>query len=74
MFRGNPLYKWQTIIERNPDLHLPCGMRSLTVLRQAMIVEEITLVAVSRAAAKATDQHSRQMLCDAQARARCQAP
>ena len=42
VFYGNALYKWQTIIEREPDLHLPCGVRSLTALRQAMIIEEIT--------------------------------
>ena len=67
LFYGNPLYKWKTIIEKEPDLHLPCGVKSLTALRQAMIIEEITLVALSRATVKASDKPSRQSLCDAEA-------
>ena len=67
LFYGNPLYKWKAIIEKEPDLHLPCGVKSLTALRQAMIIEEITLVALSRATVKASDKPSRQSLCDAEA-------
>jgi hypothetical protein len=31
------------------DLYLPCGVKSLAGLRQSMIAEEMTLVALSRA-------------------------
>jgi hypothetical protein len=60
-----PLYKWQKTIESHQDLYLPCGVRCLTSLRQSMIIEEITLMALSRATATARDQMSSQMLCDA---------
>jgi len=62
-----PLYKWRQTIESQRDLYLPCGVRCLTGLRQSMIVEEITLMALSRASATARDQISSQKLCDAQA-------
>jgi hypothetical protein len=61
-----PLYKWQKAIEEDPDLYLPCEVRCLTALRQSMIIEEGTLIALSRAKAAAQDQTSRHLLCDAQ--------
>ena len=60
-----PLYKWQQTIQSQRDLYLPCGVRCLTSLRQSMIIEEITLMALSRATATARDQMSSQILCDA---------
>ncbi len=61
------LWKWKTTIQSQQDLYLPCGVKSLTGLRQSMIIEEMTLVALSRATATAPDPASRQELCKAQA-------
>ena len=63
---GRALRKWQNMVEEQQDLYLPCGVRCLTGLRQSMIVEEITLVVLSRAAGAARDQASREKLCQAQ--------
>ena len=54
---GTALRKWHTIIRSQQDLYLPCGVKSLTGLRQSMIIEEMTLVALSRATATARDRH-----------------
>ena len=62
-----PLYNWRTTIESQQDLYLPCGVRCLTGLRQSMIVEQMTLVALSCAGATAGDQASSDALCEAQA-------
>jgi hypothetical protein len=62
-----PLYKWRRAVESQRDLYLPCGVRCLTGLRQSMIIEEITLMALSRAKATARDQASRDKVCEAQA-------
>jgi hypothetical protein len=62
-----PLYKWRLTIESDRDLYLPCGVRCLTGLRESMIIEEMTLVALSRATATARDQMSSQILCEARA-------
>ena len=61
-----PLVKWLQTIESQRDLYLPCGIRCLSGLRQSMIIEEITLMALSRARATARDQVSSQRLGDAQ--------
>jgi len=61
------LYKWRAEIESQQDLYLPCGVKCLTSLRQSMRIEELTLVALSCAAAAAGDQASREKLCEAQA-------
>jgi len=61
------LGKWRTIVEKQQDLYLPCGVRCLTGLRQSMIVEELTLVALSRAARNARDQAAREKFRQAQA-------
>jgi hypothetical protein len=47
--RWPALRHWKTTVESQQDLYLPCGVKCLTSLRQAMIVEELTLVALSRA-------------------------
>jgi hypothetical protein len=60
-----PLYKWRLAIESDRDLYLPCGVRCLAGLRESMIIEEMTLVALSRATATARDQVSSQILCEA---------
>lgn len=63
---GNPLKHWKDTIESQQDLYLPCGVRYLTDLRQAMIVEEITLVALSRGISAAhVDHDTFKMLCQA---------
>ncbi len=61
------LRKWQTIVEKQQDLYLPCGIRCLRGLRQSMIVEEMTLVALSRATRNARDQAARGKFGQAQA-------
>ena len=61
------LSKWRKIIESEEDLYLPCGVTSLTSLRQSMILEEVTLGALARARASAHDQPTSQILCQAQA-------
>jgi hypothetical protein len=38
-------------VESQQDLYLPCGVRCLTSLRQSMIIEELTLIALAHAAA-----------------------
>jgi hypothetical protein len=60
------LCKWRMIVEGQRDLYLPCGVISLTGLRQSIIVEEITLVALSRAARNVRDQAAREKFCQAQ--------
>jgi hypothetical protein len=52
---ASPLYKWQFNITRHPDLYLPCGVDSLSELRQLMVVEELTLSALASAEEDATD-------------------
>jgi hypothetical protein len=51
-FRANhfrPLRKWKNTVESQQDLYLPCGVKCLTSLRQAMIIEELTLFALANA-------------------------
>ena len=60
-----PLYKWRSAIESHQDLYLPCGVKDLTGLRQSMIIEEVTLMALACALATAGDQASRDKLCEA---------
>jgi hypothetical protein len=60
-----PLYKWRRMIESHQDLYLPCGVNGLTSLRMAMIIEEVTLMALACALATAGDQATRDKLCEA---------
>lgn len=63
---GDPLRRWKDVVESQQDLYLPCGVQSLTDLRQAMIVEEITLIALARGISDAQGDPGRgTMLCDA---------
>jgi hypothetical protein len=61
-----PLYKWHTIVEDEPDLYLPCEVNCLTALRQSMIIELVTLKALSHAMVDTESQHLKQLLCDSQ--------
>ena len=61
-----PLDKWREIVESQEDLYLPCGVKCLTSLRQSMIVEEITLMALAQARGSAQDEPSSRKLCEAQ--------
>ena len=63
----SPSYRWQHTIQAHPDLYLPCGVYSLIALRQLMTVEEITLIALSRAGVDARNDVARKNLSDAQA-------
>lgn len=45
----NPLRTWKDTVESQQDLYLPCGVKCLTSLRQAMIIEELTLFALANA-------------------------
>ena len=42
-------------MESHQDLYLPCGVKCLTSLRQSMIIEKITLMALAQA--KEDKQH-----------------
>lgn len=63
----SPLYRWQHTILAHPDLYLPCGVYSLVALRQLMTVEQLTLVALSRATKDARNDVARSNLSRAQA-------
>lgn len=43
------LRRWQETVESHQDLYLPCGVRCLTSLRQSMIIEKMTLMALAMA-------------------------
>lgn len=50
-----PLLQLREIIDTHEDLYLPCGIRNVAGLREAIIVEDITLMALTDAAAGAAD-------------------
>jgi hypothetical protein len=52
---GSPLGRWREIVESQEDLYLPCGVKCLTSLRQSMIIEKMTLMALAKA--KETKKH-----------------
>jgi hypothetical protein len=66
IFYKKPLFKLRTMVEDEPDLYLPCGIRCLDGLREAMIIEEVTLMALSRVKAVPEAEDFRQLVCDAQ--------
>jgi len=69
-----PLSKWRDSVESHEDLYLPCGVKCLTSLRQSMIIEEATLMALARAqGGYEPDGQTRKRLREAQT-ARCPAP
>lgn len=60
----NPLRRWKETVESQQDLYLPCGVQSLTDLRRAMIIEEVTLFALSCGINAAQGDHGKvKMLC-----------
>jgi hypothetical protein len=70
---SGPLYRWRRTVESQQDLYLPCGVSSLIALRQSMIIEEATLMALAQAKGDARDPRAGERLCDAQ-RARYYSP
>jgi len=46
---GSELGRWHEIVESQEDLYLPCGVKCLTSLRQSMIIEKMTLMALALA-------------------------
>ena len=62
-----PLSKWRETVESHEDLYLPCGVKCLTSLRQSMIIEEATLMALARArAGYGRDEQTSKRLREAQ--------
>lgn len=57
--RGGPfslaLGKWRATVESHQDLYLPCGVKCLNSLRQSLIIEKVTLMALARA--KESEEH-----------------
>lgn len=47
--QAGPLHRWKETVHADPDLYLPCGINSLNGLRQAIKVEELTLMALAAA-------------------------
>jgi hypothetical protein len=62
----SPLYKWQQVVQSQHDLYLPRGVRSLGSLRDAMIIEEVTLISLARAKGTANNVDTYHMLCGAE--------
>jgi hypothetical protein len=60
-----PLSKWRETVESHEDLYLPCGVKCLTSLRQSMIIEEATLMALARARAHTPDEQTSNRLREA---------
>ena len=61
------LRRWQETVESHQDLYLPCGVRCLTSLRQSMIIEKMTLMALAMAHEHAAGHKVRHELQEAQA-------
>jgi len=61
------LRKWQATVESHQDMYLPSGVRCLTSLRQSMIIEKMTLVALAVAQEKPTGRKMAGELQEAQA-------
>ncbi len=47
--RDASLYKWKQDVEKHPDLYLPCCVETLSELRELMVLEEATLMALALA-------------------------
>lgn len=43
------LGKWRATVESHQDLYLPCGVKCLNSLRQSLIIEKVTLMALAKA-------------------------
>jgi hypothetical protein len=61
------LGRWQDRVESHHDMYLPCGVRCLTTLRQSMIIEKITLIALAMAHEKPVGRTMCHELREAQA-------
>jgi hypothetical protein len=61
------LTRWRSTVEAHEDLYLPCGVNDLTSLRQSMIVEEVTLLALAQARGREHAKEISRRLCEAQA-------
>ena len=61
------LYQLQQIIDTHEDLYLPCGIRNVAGLRESIIIEEITLMALTDATSSAVDPVSVRALEEARA-------
>jgi hypothetical protein len=61
------LRRWQLTVESHQDLYLPCGVRCLTSLRQSMIIEKMTLIALAMAYEQAAGHKVRDDLHEAEA-------
>jgi hypothetical protein len=63
---GSALGRWHEIVESQEDLYLPCGVKCLTSLRQSMIIEKMTLMALALAKERPPGCQMRQQLEEAQ--------
>jgi hypothetical protein len=63
---GSALGRWHHIVESHEDLYLPCGVKGLTSLRQSMIIEKMTLMALALAKEQPVGRSRRQELEEAQ--------
>jgi hypothetical protein len=61
------LRKWRRVVEAQQDLYLPAGVKTLTGLRQSMIIEEVTLVALANASAGSITPEETHTITQAQA-------
>jgi hypothetical protein len=61
------LGKWQDTVESHQDMYLPCGVRCMTSLRQSMIIEKMTLMALALAHEKPAGRKMAHELEEAQA-------
>jgi hypothetical protein len=62
----NSLCRWKQTVESHQDLYLPCGVTSLTDLRQFMAIEEVTLTRLARLTEGAQNRAARKRLNRAQ--------
>jgi hypothetical protein len=56
------LGRWRETVESHQDLYMPCGVKCLTGLRQCMIIEKITLIALAKAKECASCQEMLQLI------------
>jgi hypothetical protein len=61
------LYRWQRAVDSHQDLYLPCGVTSLTDLRQSVGLEEATLVQLAQSREDTQDPAACKKLARAQA-------
>ncbi len=54
------LGRWRDNVESHQDLYLPCGVKCLTSLRQSMIIEKMTLMALAKAK-ESSEHHAMRM-------------